>query len=66
MKQLIQTFFGRWESDFKVKLIAGITCIYITCIYIKLRCTYLWQFKCESRKKSLEENSIKWNYKTHV
>ena len=45
----------------KAKLIAG-----ITCIYVKLRYTFPWQFKYESRNTRFEENFTIWNYQRHV
>ena len=47
--------------DIKLKLIAG-----ITCNYIRLRYSFPWQFKDESRKKRFEENFIIWNCKRHA
>ena len=47
--------------DIKLKLIAG-----ITYIYIKLGYIYPWEFSYESRKTHFEENLILWNYKRHV
>ena len=51
--------------DMKLKLTAGIACIYIRlCMYkYKIMYTFSWQFKHKSRKTRFEENSIAWHYK---
>ena len=51
--------------DMKLKLTAGIACIYIRLYMYKYKVmyTFSWQFKHKSRKTRFEENSIAWHYK---